>query len=79
MKSKQITYRCKKAKKPVSFDNQRKKFSTKHLGEMSIIGEPHYIRKAFKIDSISISNNDHTNTTSKKMLLFILPLKKRRN
>lgn len=79
MKSKQITHRCKKAKISVSFDNQRKKFSTKHLGEMSTIGEPHYIRKAFKIDSISISNNDHTDTTSKKMLLFILPLKKRRN
>lgn len=76
MKSKQITYRCKKAKKPVSFDNQRKKFSTKHLGEMSIIGEPHYIRKALKIDSISISNNDHTDTTSKKSVIIYITFKK---
>lgn len=76
MKSKQITYRCKKAKNLFLLTTKGKKFSTKHLGEMSIIGESHYIRKAFKLDSISISNNDHTDTTSKKMLLFILPLKK---
>lgn len=68
MKSKQITYRCKKAKKVFLLTTKGKNFS------MSIIGESHYIRKAFKLDSLSISNNDHTDTTSKKMLLFILPL-----
>lgn len=53
-----------------------KKFSTKHLGEMSIIGESHYIRKAFKLDSISISNNDHTDTTSKKKVIIYITFKK---
>lgn len=45
---------------------------------MSTISESHYIRKAFKIDCISISNNDHIDTANQKKVLYVLPFKKRK-
>lgn len=56
-----------------------KHFSTKtFLGEKSIISELHYIRKAFKIDCISVSNNDHIDTASKKVIIYITLYKEKK-
>lgn len=77
MKSKQMTYRYKKATKLFLLTTKGKIFLPKHfLGEMSIISESHYIRKAFKIDCIAISNNDHIDTASKKSYYLYYLLKR---